>query len=265
MADKLTRKELKQPDAFQAAGAQAQSWFQERQKAILIVLGVVLVGGLGIALATYLSNRSDQQAAKSFGDALKPLDRPVVADKSDTPPPTPAEGEEPPFKSQKEKDEALVKALTDFKSNNGGSKAAATAAITLAQANFRLGKLDDALAGFDDYLKVAPTDDPLRAAALEGKGYVFEAKGDYEKALAAFEQLGRENKSEFLTGMGPYHRARVLLAQGKKDEAAREFSSIATQFPNTAAARMSQERLSTLLAAGVTPPPPVAMTADAGK
>lgn len=263
MADKLTRKELKQPDAFQAAGAQAQSWFQERQKAILIVLGVILVGGLGVALATYLSNRSDQQAAKSFGDALKPLSREVAAGESA---PVVAEGEDPPFKSQKEKDEALVKALAEFKQQNSGSKAAATAAITLAQANFRLGKLDDALAGFDDYLKAAPTDDPLRAAALEGKGYVFEAKGDYDKALTAFEQLGRENKTEFLTGMGPYHRARVLLAQGKKDEAAKEFSSIAQQFPNTAAARMSQERLSSLVAAGVTPPIPQPMVAaDAGK
>ena len=72
MSDKLNRKELKQPDAFQAAGAQAQSWFQERQKAILIVLGVVLVAGLGIALASYLSTRSDQSAAKSFGSGQRP-------------------------------------------------------------------------------------------------------------------------------------------------------------------------------------------------
>lgn len=263
MSDKLTRKELKQPDAFQAAGAQAQTWFQERQKAILIVVGVVIVGGLGVALATYMSNRSDLNAAKMFGDALKPLDRPVVA--ATDAPPVVEEGEDPPFKSQNEKDEALVRTLGEFRKDHGSSKAAATAAITLAQAQFRLGKHDDALTGFDDFLKSAQTDDPLRAAALEGKGYVFEAKGDYDKALTAFEQLGRENKTEFLTGMGPFHRARVLLAQGKKEEAAKEFSLIAQQFPNTAAARLSQERLSTLVAAGITPPPLAALSADAGK
>lgn len=265
MSDKLTRKELKQPDAFQAAGAQAQSWFHERQKAILIAVAVVVLGGLGVALATYLSTRSDQRAAKTFGEALAPLERPVVTGQTDMPPPAADSDEKPPFKSQQEKDEALVKSLTEFRGDHGSSKAAATAALALAQANFRLGKHDEALGGFDDFLKIAQNDDPLRAAALEGKGYVFEAKGDLDKALTAFEQLARENKTEFLTGMGSFHRARVLVAQGKKEEAAKEFSTIAQQHPNTAAARLSQERLSTLVAAGIRPPPVAPLAADAGK
>lgn len=261
MSDKLSRKELKQPDAFQVAGAQASSWFQERQKAIAIAVAVVILGGLGIGLLSYLSDRGEVQAAKDMGEAMKPMSRQVDANAAAA---NTEEGQEPPFKSQTEKDQAIEKALSDFRHAHDGTRAATTAALPLAQAEFRLGKYDDALNGFEEFLKKAASEDPMRAAALEGKGYVYEAKKDYEKALTAFEQLGRENKSDFLAGMGPYHRARVLIEQGKKDDAAKELSQIPTQFPNTAAARMAQERLSSLIASGVAPPPPVAAAFDAG-
>ncbi|MFL5318420.1 MAG: tetratricopeptide repeat protein [Myxococcaceae bacterium] len=264
MSDKLTRKELKQPDAFQAAGAQASSWFQERQKAIGVAVAVVIVGGLGIGLASYLSGRGEENASKDLGATLRKVDRPVEEK------PTPGDQNEteelPPFKSQKEKDEATEQALVQFRKDHGDTRASTTAELKLAQAQFRLGKFDEALTGYEDYLKHVGTDEPLRASALEGKGYVFEAKKDYEKALAAFEELGRENKTPFLEGMGPYHRARVLIEMGKKDEAAKELSNIPTQFPQTAAARLAQERLSQLVASGVAPPvvAPTPVATDAG-
>lgn len=262
MSDKLTRKELKAPDAFQVAGAQAQGWFQERQKAILVGVGVVLVAGLGIGLASYLSGRGEEKAAKTLGGALEPMQRPIDASGTATVTPD----EKPPFKSQTAKDEEVVKSLEAFRQEHGDTTASTTAALPLAQAQFRLGKYDDALKGFDEFLKKANAEDPLRSAALEGRGYVFEAKKDYDQALAAFEQMARENKSEFLAGMGLFHRARVLIAQGKKDDAAKELAAIPTQFPNTAAARMAQERLSALVASGVAPPAPVQQqnTPDAG-
>src|SRR6478609_5492280 len=107
----MTRKELKQPDAFQVAGAQATGWFEERQKAILVAVAVVLLGGLGIGLASFLSGKGEENAAKALGAALRQVDRPV----SETPVPAEAgaEDELPPFKTQKEKDEAIEKTLTE--------------------------------------------------------------------------------------------------------------------------------------------------------
>ncbi len=55
-----------------------------------------------------------------------------------------------------------------------------------------------------------------------------------------------------------YHRARILILQGKKDEAAALLVKIPVDHPNTAAARLATERTSLLAAEGVKIPPPPA-------
>ena len=76
--------------------------------------------------------------------------------------------------------------------------------------------------------------------------------------------------SELLNGMGEYHKGRVLVLQGKKDDAAKVFADIPGKFPNTAAARMATERLNLLASQGVKVPPvakpaPAAEDAAAGQ
>ncbi len=260
MSEKSKRKELKQPDAFQKAGGEASAWLVERQKLVAVAIGVALVGGAGVAMASYLSNRGDSKAAKELGGALAVLGRGVNASGVASEP-----TDEPPFKSEKEKDEAIIKELSEFRKDHPSHRASSTAALPLAQALLRQGKSDEALSGFDDYLKNARVEDPLRATALEGKGYAFEAKGELDSALSAFDQLARENKTEFLSGMGLYHRARMLILQGKKDEAAKQLSEIPAAAPNSAAARLATDRMAVLAAEGVKVPLPVAPAVDAGK
>jgi len=260
VTQKLTRKELKGPDAFQRKGGEFREWLQERQKTLTFgTLGVLGVIGLGV-LVNYFSSRGEVDAAKELGGELKLVSRPVEGSEMPGPP-----SDAKPFKTEKDKDEALVKALGDFRDKHASTHAAASAGLPLAQALFRLGKYDDALKGYDDYLKVALPDDPLRALALEGRGYCFEAKHQLDQAMTAFDELSRENRTDFLNGMGLYHRARILIAQGKKPEAARQLVDVSAAAPNSAAARMAQDRIALLASEGVAipaPPPPLAV--DAG-
>ena len=261
MSDKLDKKELKAPDAFQAAGAQAQGWLQANEKTVAFGVAGVLVLGLGAGIANWAGKRGDEKSARELGAALKPLERGVdvtgfaAAGATD-----PAAA---PFKSQADKDQAVAESLEAFRKDHSGSPAAATAGLPLAQSQLRLGKYDAALAAFAAFLATAKSDDPLRSAALEGRGYAYEGKGQLDKALDAFAQLSKENSTPFLEGMGPYHQARIQLAQGKKEEAAKGFSEVSTKFPKSAAGRMAQDRVSALIAQGVTPPA-VAGGADAG-
>jgi TolA-binding protein len=59
--------------------------------------------------------------------------------------------------------------------------------------------------------------------------------------------------------MGAYNRARILAAQGKKQEAAQAFADLVSAHPGTAAAKQAQERLSALESEGfkavITPRP----------
>ncbi|MBN1206852.1 MAG: tetratricopeptide repeat protein [Myxococcaceae bacterium] len=257
----MTQRELKQPDAFQRVGAEARDWLIERQQLVVLAVGVVLVGGLVVALASYFSSRSEDKAAQELSRALKVLERPIMAMPEGTQI-TPMDGEEAPFKSAQEQDQALVKALTEFRAAHKGTRSAATAALPLGKAEYRLGNHDGALAAFTDFLKDAPQNDPMRAAALEGQGYAYEAQQKYDQALGSFDEMSKVDASGYLEGMGQYHRARILILQGKKEDAAAVLVKLPVDHANTAAARLAAERTSLLAAEGVKiPPPPQPSTA----
>lgn len=258
------QKELRRPDELQKIGASAVPWVEQHGKTVAgaVVAAVGLAGA--IMLVREMATRGEERASHEFGAALRVLDRPVNA----TPPSTPAPGEEPAFKSEAEKDQALVKSLTDFRAKNAGRKAAASAALPLAQALLRQGKPADALPLIDEFLTKAEPNDVLRPAALEARGYALEAQQKYDEALAAFDQLSQENKTDFMKGMGMYHRARLLLLKGDKDGAAKLFSDLETSAPGTAAARLAKERVTILAGQGVVIPAPTPVptaAADAGK
>nr|WP_255653381.1 MULTISPECIES: tetratricopeptide repeat protein [unclassified Myxococcus]BDT34688.1 tetratricopeptide repeat protein [Myxococcus sp. MH1] len=260
--EKIRQQELRQPDTFQKVGNDARDWLAQRQKLIGIVVAVIILGGVGAAIASELSKRGEEKASQALGQALSVLDRPIDGVQPAQPGDT-----ETPFKSVKERDEALVKALSDFRKEHGGTRSATTAALSLGEAQFRLGNFADAQASFGEFLKGAAQNDPLRAGAFEGQGYAFEAEKKFDEALKAFEQMGAAGGGEFLAGMGDYHKGRMLIAQDKKDEAASVLSKVSTDHPNTTAARLSSERLAVLASQGVkipVPAQPAATGTDAG-
>lgn len=262
MAYKDEQNELKQPDELQKLGQEAVPFMEKHGKAIVGGVGAVLVIGFVAAIVSTFSARGDEQASRDFGAALAVLDREVNA----APPAELPPGKEAPFKSEAEKDEAIIKSLTDFRAKYGGKKAAVSAALPLAQAYLRQGKADQALPLIEEYLNKSESNDPLRPAGYEARGYALEAQKKYDDALTAFDTLARENKTDFMKGMGQYHRGRVLLLKGDTAGAAKTFSEVEGAAPNTAAARLAKERISALIASGVTvPTAAVVPAADAGK
>jgi tetratricopeptide (TPR) repeat protein len=261
--EKIRQKELRQPDTFQKVGVEASDWLAQRQKLLGIAAGVLVLGGLGVAIASQVSKSGEEKASQALGQALTVLERPVEGVEPAQPGDT-----QPPFKSVKERDEALVTSLSDFRKAHDGTRAATTAALPLGKAQFRLGNYPAAQEAFAAFLKDAPQNEPLRAGALEGEGYALEAQQKYDEALKAFDQMGAAGGNEFLAGMGAYHKGRMLILQNKKDEAAQVLSKISTDHPNTAAARMASERLAVLASEGVKIPAPAqpaaATVQDAG-
>jgi tetratricopeptide (TPR) repeat protein len=258
-SEKKTQKELRQPDVFQQFGSQASDWLIKRQSLIGTVVMVLLLGGLIAGLVNWYTTRGEEQASKQLGEVMKVVERPVAGAQ------VPPGQDEPPFASQQEKDQAVVKALSEFRQEHGGTRAAVTAALPLGKAEYRLGNHDAALAAFGEFVEKTPKQEPLRASALEGQGYAHEAKGQLDQALASFEQMAKVDSGEYLKGMGLYHRARILVQLDRKDEAAQVLNELKASQPDTAAGRLATERLAVLAAQGVKMPEPKAATAqDAG-
>lgn len=244
--NRLTQKELRAPDAFQRVGGEARHWLEVHRTLMVWAVVVVVGGAVVVAIASSLSSRGEQRAARALGTALEPLDRPVGE-------PTPGEDKKP-YATQAEKDQALSASLTSFRAGYSGTLSSTTAALPLAAAELRLGQPDGVLAQAADFLARAPSKQILRASALEAEGLAWEAKGQLDRALDAFERMSREESGGYLAGMGLYHRARILALQGKKADAAKAYQELVVAQPGTAASRMALDRLSLLAAEGIRPP-----------
>jgi tetratricopeptide (TPR) repeat protein len=243
------QRQLKRPDELQKLGQQAVPWMERHGRTV--VYGTLGVGVLGlvISVTTHLGAKAELGASTDFGAALRVLDRDVnstaAAGKT---------GDDAPFASEAEKDAALVAKLAGFRKANPGRRAAINAALPLAQALLRQGKPDEALGLVDEFLKGAEPTDPLRPAAYEARGYAFESQKKYDDALAAFGLLAAETRTDFLKGMGLYHRARVLELKGDLAGAARQFSEVEAAAGGSSAARLAKDRLALLAAQGVLAP-----------
>jgi Uncharacterized protein conserved in bacteria len=241
----MSRQELRAPDAFQRVGLEARSWVSHR-KTLVVGAAVAVIGiGFAIALTRTLSDRKELKARAALGTAIGVVTRPIQADL-----PAGETDDPPPFKSERERDQAAVAALAGVLSTYPGTRAAVTATLPLAAAEVRLGQLDPAISHFEAYLRGAPASEPLRVGALDGLGHAREAKGELPQALEAYERMAREEGAGFEAGMGAFHRGRVLALMGKKQEAAQAFAELVAASPGTPAARLAQERLSVLEAEG---------------
>ncbi|HUM13206.1 MAG TPA: tetratricopeptide repeat protein [Myxococcaceae bacterium] len=241
----MSRQELRAPDAFQRAGLEARSWVSHRKTLVVGAVVAVIALGFAIALTKTLSDRKELKARAALGTALGVLSRPIQADL-----PPGASDDPPPFKSEQERDQAAASALAGVLSGYPGTRAAVTATLPLAATLVRLGQLDTAIAHFEAYLRAAPETEPLRVSALDGLGHAREAKGELPQALEAYERMARAEGAGFEPGMGAFHRGRILVLMGKKQEAAQAFAELIAANPGTPAARLAQERLPALEAEG---------------
>lgn len=237
----MSRQELRAPDAFQRAGLDVRAWISRHQGLVIGLAVAVAVAWFGAAVVRMMSEKREGKASEAMGTAVGMLARPLV---SDLPPGTPADP--PPFKTVQERDQAAMSALESVRSTYSGTRAALTATLALASAELRQGKVDPAMGHFEAYLQDAPAGELLRITALDGLGHAREAKQELPQALDAYQRMSAEEAGGFLEGMGAYHRARVLAAQGKKQEAAQAFADLVSAHPGSAAARQAQERLSAL-------------------
>lgn len=263
MTTKKELKELKAPDELQKLGQQAVPFLEQHGKNIVLgVLAFVAIGG-GVALVGHIQKRSLEASMYQYGAALKVLDREVNANAT-APVKT---GEEPPFKTEKEKDEAIIAKLSSFRSEHKGKKTAANAALPLAQALLRQGKAAEALPLAEEFLKESDPSDTLRPIALETRGYALESLGKLDEASAAFEKLSQENKSDFMKGMGLYHSARLLEKKADLNGAMKRYSEVTSSASESSAARLAKERIALLAAKGIAVPEVVAapVAVDAGK
>lgn len=248
--ERLSRKEIREPDPFVRVTSAFWAKVVEHQKAVGLGLLAVVAVALAVALISHFAQGRSNEASAALSRALE-LTRRGVAGSLE--PGQDATAEK--FPSAKAKSEEIAKQLEAVRAQFPSSDAARTALVFLGDAQFQTGKLDAAQASYEQYLASAPAGEPLRALALQGLGYTMEAKKDLDKALDTFSKMGAEAAGDPAKADAAFQRARVIELQGKKQEAAAAYQKVKDDFKEAASARAAGERLVLLAAQGVALPP----------
>jgi hypothetical protein len=233
----IRRKDMKEPDKFQAAAGQAAGWLQEHARqvrAAVIAAAVVVV--LAIAIAVWRQARADKAA-----DALSEVTRALSGEISSVPLP----GVPGPFyPDEAARQRAVADAAEKVRREFGGTDAARTATLALGDARLKLREWDAALAAYRDYASGSGGRDSMRFGALEGIALAEEGKGNLDGAAQAYDRLGKE--VAFYADRADLERARVLAAAGKTEEARKLLASFSETHKDSALTGEAAERLARL-------------------
>ncbi len=111
--------------------------------------------------------------------------------------------------------------------------------------HLRLGEFDEAIKAYESYLEKAGKEKLYRAFAMEGLGYSYEGKRDYEKAIDAYQKvidLGEAFQlADAHLGMG-----RCYEKVGKTREALEHYRSFINASPKSQMANIVLRKISNL-------------------
>jgi hypothetical protein len=246
LADKLDRKQLKQPDEFQVYAGKAMHWVANNQGRVvtaIVAIAVITVGVWGFAA---WRESHEEKAGSALSEALEIASRPIADETSPAKPPD-------VFPSKDAREKAVIAALQKVHADYGGSRAAHTAQAEIGFHEQTAGDNAAAVKDLQDFLSSSGRGHPLRFVAQEALGYALEAQGKLDEAKAAFDKLrdlGMPSRADF-------QDARLALVQGKPD-AKTQLEKVAKDYPkDEGIVREANERLeiAALPPPSATPPP----------
>jgi len=233
----ISRKDMREPDRFQAAATQAAAWLAARKKQTAIVGGAAAVVVLAVGVfGTVQTTRAEASGRATF-DLLGVVAAPVVAK------PDPASRQKS-FPTDEAKQKAILAEADKVLAAYGSTRAARLAVLARANAFYSLKDWDKAAAEYQRYLGDAPGDDSLRFGALDGLGLVAEAKGDLAGAAQAYQRMAQEAPA--FADRADLELARVLAKQGKADEARQILSKFSENHKDSPLAAEASEQLARL-------------------
>jgi len=197
------------------------AWLDVHGRTIWLAVGGLVLVGAAVLVISSLRTKSDQEAGTLLHSAVTTSHGLIVAP-DETPP---EDSIVPTFGSTKEREEKALTQFREVQKKFPNTRAGAFAALGEANALLTLGKYVEASAAFEK-LRTAlgaegKSDDEnafLRFRVLEGAGYALEGQKKYAEAGKQFEALSKLHNGAYRT-LGDYHQARMLVAEGKRDEA----------------------------------------------
>ena len=222
-------------EQFQSLTSRAFEYLRPHAIKIGAVLGGVALVLIGFSVYTWWHNKREAEATRIFGEVTKTLEAQIEEepkpDQPDKPaPPEKKDGDKVTYPTVKARGEAALGLLERIEREYGSTDVAQQARLVKGGLLIDLGRYDEAAAV---YQKIVEKGGDLRFLAAEGQGYAYEAKGDLDAALTAFQRLQPDEKG-FYRDFSLYHQARILARKGDKAGALTLYQQILDKWPQSA-------------------------------
>lgn len=226
---KITKKKLKQPDEFISFTERSYLFISQHLKQI--AGGVILV--LVILVAFFLFRAWDQkredEANQKFLALLESYQRTSA-----------------PYQEVKPVEfKKILDGFEDVVKNYPRTKSAHLSLLYKGGIHLRISEFDDAIRAYETFLAKAGKERLYRILALEGLGYAFEGKKDYEKALKSYQEIIKFTPPYEWAGVH-LNLARCYEKLGKKEEALQHYKTFLKDNPKSFSANSALRKVSLL-------------------
>jgi tetratricopeptide (TPR) repeat protein len=226
---KITKKQLKEPDEFITFTDQAFHFVVNHGRQFMIGGIVVLVVVLSLVLFRFWENKKEGEANQKLSLALETLEAAI----SPFPQATPAN-----TRGALEKLDELTK---DFPRTYAGKLALLYKGSLL----LKTGQFDEAIQAFEDFLSKMGKEKAYSLLALDGLGFAYEGKKDYEKAIEKYKQIITTDE-KFESGEAYLKIGRCYEKLGKSKEALESYQSFLKASPKSLFANAVSRKVSLL-------------------
>ena len=245
-------KELKRPDQFvdfwTHAWNRIAAVLGPRRRPLLAVVTAAVVAAAGVAIFDQLDEGHRVTASEALDRITRIANADLTPATADAPEAAAAKDDVPHFKTDAERQTAVLKELDGFLGGAGGKTDLRDEALVMkGAALLQAGRFDDAAAAYQAAL-ASKLSGRLKFLAHEGLGYAAEGKGDLDKALAAFALLTDDAKDfeGFYRDRAVYHKARLTERKGDRPGAVKLYKEVLEKNPDTALHDEISDRLALL-------------------
>ncbi len=205
---KINPKATVEPDAFQSGIHYVISLFHARRKQFYTGLGVFFLCVL-IAVGWYIYRQDYEKSAQRLYDVAFGT-----------------------YQFSASSAEGYSRALAMYREvveKYPGSKAAANALFSMGNLHYRLQDTDRAIRAYEDFLNASGQKDDLRSLAYNGLAYSYEAKGEPQKALEAYQNSLKNPLGSAFVGVTYSNIGRIYIGMKDKKNALENFKKAKEQ------------------------------------
>ena len=228
-AKKIIKKKLKEPDEFISLTERAFLFVTHHSKSIAVGGGIVLVLLLSIFFFQKWEKRNEGNAYQMLNLVMETYQ--MVSSPY-------REGSPQEYKNVLERYNEVI---TKYPGTSSGK----LAILYKGNIHLRLGEFDEAIKAYEIYLEKAGKERLYRAFAMEGLGYSYEGKKDFEKARNAYQKVIESGES-FQSANAYLGLGRCYEKLGKTKEALEHYRNFIKVSPQSQMTNIVLRKISTL-------------------